>query len=312
MMKKTTLRDVAKEAGVSVATVSYVLNNVSNQTIPEETRQRVFNAASKLKYVQNLTAKALSIGKTNVLGVLFISTADCRIPKLVRYGPFLHRLERRCHDKGYHLLVSQIDPLNPNYEIILERKMDGAFLIDAMEQSFHSISSNLQYGSPLVVVDSIIDDSLFRQVNPDWEQLFNELLRRRPGEGSYALVYEQTSNRLFNQKIQSASGLDESCICAATSDEEKLRTFIALHADKHLIVLNEFLALQVMKYRSPDSITVVCTSECPEFLPEQARKIIISRSKADVSFELMNELLQSPFSASGDQNIEMRISEPNG
>ncbi|MBW7476850.1 LacI family transcriptional regulator [Paenibacillus oenotherae] len=311
-MKKTTLRDVAKEAGVSVATVSYVLNNVSKQTIPEETRQRVFTAAGKLKYVQNLTAKALSSGKTNVLGVLFVNSASSNIPKLLKYGAFLHSLERIGHDKGYHLLVAQIDPLQPNYEIILERKLDGAFLIDAVEQSFHSISSNLQYGSPLVIVDSMISDTLFRKVNPDWDTLFRKFYLSGTERQSCALIYEQTSNMLFNQNIQSASGLDESCILAASDNGDELKGFIERHADKHLLVVNEFLALQVMKYCSPDSVTVICTSECPEFLPEQTRKVLLSRSKAEVAFELMSELLQSPFSSSGDQSIEMQLSENHG
>ncbi|WP_372629302.1 LacI family DNA-binding transcriptional regulator [Cohnella sp.] len=308
-MKKTTLRDVAKEAGVSVATVSYVLNNVSTQTIPEETRQRVFAAASKLHYVQNLTAKALSLGKTNVLGVLFVSTDSSRIPKPVSYGAFFDRLERRCRDKGYHLLVSQIDPKKPNFEIIAERKLDGVFLIDAMEQSFRAISKNLQYGSPLVIVDSLINDSLFRQVNPDFQRLFGDLNASLSAGRSYALIHEQMANKRYHEKIQSASGLDESCICAATNDEEQLRRFIERHNDKLLVVFNEFLALQVMKYRSPESLIVVCTSECPEYLPAQTRKVVLGQSKADVAFELMNALLQSPFSSSEDQNIALRVFE---
>ncbi|QMV43099.1 LacI family DNA-binding transcriptional regulator [Cohnella cholangitidis] len=306
-MRKTTLRDVAKEAGVSVATVSYVLNNVSKQTIPEETKQRVFAAASKLNYVQNLTAKALSLGKTNVLGVLFVSSPDSRIPKPISYGAFLDRLERRCRENGYHLLVSQIDSLNPSLEIIVERKLDGVFLIDAIEQSFHSISSHLQYGSPLVLVDSLINDPLFRKVNPDLQKLFAELKVAFPGDRSYALIHEQPSNKLFHQKIQSASGLDDSLICAATKDEDKLRAFIDRHADKPLVVMNEFLALQVMKYRDPGDIIVACTSECPDFVPKQAKTIVLGRSKADVAFDLMNALLQSPFSSSEDQNIPLRM-----
>jgi len=307
-MKKTTLRDVAKEAGVSVATVSYVLNNVSNQTIPEETRQRVFEAASKLHYVQNLTAKSLSLGKTNVLGVLFVNDVNSRIPKPISYGAFLDRLERRCRDRGYHLLVSQIDPLMPSFEIIAERKLDGVFLIDAVEQSFHTISSHLQYGSPLVLVDSQINDPLFRKVNPDLPAFFAELNTAYPDNQSYALIHEQTSNKLFHQKIQSASGLDDSCIYAATSDEDKLRAFIDLHADKPLVVINEFLALQVMKYRDPVDIIVACTSECPDFLPPQARKAILGQSKADAAFGLMIALLQSPFSSCEDQSIELLFS----
>jgi DNA-binding LacI/PurR family transcriptional regulator len=308
-MRKTTLRDVAQEAGVSVATVSYVLNNVSNQTIPEETRQRVFEAASKLHYVQNLTAKALSLGKTNVIGVLFANASDTLVPKLVSYGAFLDRLERKCRHNGYHLMVSQIDPLKPSFDIIVERKLDGVFLIDAPEQSFHTVSGNLQYGSPLVVIDGLIDDRLFRKVNPDFPGVLEELKSAFPGEQAYALIHEKTSNLLFQQKIQAYSGLDQDRLLAATNDEDKLRAFIERQGDKPIVVFNEFLAMRVMKYRAPDSLVVVCTSECPELLPEGTRKVVLGRSKADVAYELMVSLLQSPFSPLEDQSIECRFTK---
>jgi DNA-binding LacI/PurR family transcriptional regulator len=310
MMKKATLRDVAKEAGVSVATVSYVLNNVTNQKIPEDTRQRVFEAAGKLQYVQNLTAKALSLGKTNVLGVLFVSAAHSLISKTISYGAFLDRLERKCRDKGYHLLVSQINPLEPGFEIIVERKLDGVFLIDAAEQSFHTISSHLQYGSPLVLIDSFIEDSLFRKVNPNLQAWSALLQAAIPDEQPFALIHEKTSNRLFHQKIQLAFNLEDSHICEATNDESELQAFAARHADKLLVVINEFLALQVLKYRSAESIIVICASECPEFLPKQTRKIYLAESKAEASFELMNVLLKSPFSSGEDKLIDLQCTAP--
>ncbi len=51
------IREVAHEAGVSVTTVSYVLNNKGN--ISEETRQRVLQAAEELGYVPNAAARSL-------------------------------------------------------------------------------------------------------------------------------------------------------------------------------------------------------------------------------------------------------------
>lgn len=303
-MRKPTLRDVAKEAGVSVATVSYVLNNVSNQTIPDDTKQRVFEAASRLHYVQNLTAKALSLGKTNVIGVLIVSPTDSLISKLISYGAFLDRLERRCHEQGYHLLVSQINPLEPSFDIIVERKLDGVFLIDVMEQSFHAISSHLPYGTPLVLVDSLINDRLFHSVSPNLQGMFAEL--RASGEQAFALIHEQTSNRLFHDNIQSASSLEDSNLFVVTNDEDKLRDFIGQHEDKLLIVFNEFLALQVLKYCAPERVVAVCTSECPGFLPKQVRKFILSQSKANVSFDLLHGLLQFPFGPYEDQTIELR------
>ncbi|WP_337099201.1 LacI family DNA-binding transcriptional regulator [Paenibacillus sp. YIM B09110] len=305
-MKKTTLRDVAKEAGVSVATVSYVLNNVSKQTIPEETRQRVFQAASKLKYVQNLTAKALSLGKTNVLGVLIVSPNDAIVPKTVSYGAYLDRLERRCREKGYHLLISQLDPSEPSLDIIAERKLDGVFLIDAVAHSFHAISSHLQYGSPLVLIDGRINDPLFREVMPDLQGI-SEILNNRmlPGE-PFALIHEQLSNIPYEQSLRDAFGLDDSSMLLATSEEEVLRSFIERHSDKSLVVFNEFVALQALRYRSPESIVVVCTSECPELLPARMRKLVPLHSKADASFDLMSELLVSPFGSSLDGRIPFR------
>lgn len=306
-MRKPTLRDVAKEAGVSVATVSYVLNNVSNQTIPGDTKQKVYEAASKLHYVQNLTAKALSLGKTNVLGVLIVSPEDALISKLISYGAFLDRLERRCQEQGYHLLVSRINPLEPNFDIIVERKLDGVFLIDVMEQSFHNISSHLPYGTPLVLVDSLIDDRLFRSVSPNLQGIFAEL-SASVGQ-PFVLVHEQTSNRLIHDSLQAASGLDESSLFAVTNDEDKLREFIMLHEGRLLVVFNEFLALRVLRWVAPEQIVVVCTSECPEFLPKQVRTFIPSQSKADVSFELLHSLLQAPFGPSEDQTIDLRLTE---
>ena len=49
--KRITMKDVAKEAGVSTATVSYVLNYSDTERISHETRLRVFEAANKLNYV---------------------------------------------------------------------------------------------------------------------------------------------------------------------------------------------------------------------------------------------------------------------
>ena len=69
-MKKVSIKDVAKEAGVSPTTVSYILNNNKNVSITPETRDRVLAAAEKLKYVPSQVAKTL--GSSRVLGLSLI------------------------------------------------------------------------------------------------------------------------------------------------------------------------------------------------------------------------------------------------
>lgn len=68
--KRISSKDVAKEAGVSQATVSYVLNNVQGIKIKPETREAVLLAAQKLNYHPNLIAKSMRLKKAMSIGIV--------------------------------------------------------------------------------------------------------------------------------------------------------------------------------------------------------------------------------------------------
>ena len=93
-----TIRDVARAAGVSVATVSRALNNQTR--VRTETRARVSQAATELDYTPNEAARSLITSRTHAFGVL--------LPDL--YGEFfsevLRGVDLRARRDGYHLLVS--------------------------------------------------------------------------------------------------------------------------------------------------------------------------------------------------------------
>jgi DNA-binding LacI/PurR family transcriptional regulator len=65
--RRVTSADVAREAGVSRATVSYVLNDVPHQKIPETTRRRILDAAARLGYAPSAAARALRTGRSDVV-----------------------------------------------------------------------------------------------------------------------------------------------------------------------------------------------------------------------------------------------------
>ncbi|MFC5702441.1 LacI family DNA-binding transcriptional regulator [Cohnella faecalis] len=308
MTKKTTLRDVAKEAGVSVATASYVLNNVTNQTIPTETKKRVYEAAEKLQYVQNLTARALSLGRTNLLGVLLVGDESDLISKHISYGKFIDRLERLSLEQNYHLIVARIDPRQPNFDIILERKLDGAFVIDAAESSFYAVSEKFKFGSPVVLVDSAIADPLFRHVTPDFGQLFG-IISQLCGDQPYVIAHEKYHNQTLTDSLYAASGVGSDRVYAIARDSGSLTAFAREHRNKPLVVFNEFLALHLMKDCDPSNMVVVCTSDCPDFLPRSVRRIVPMADKAKTTFELMHALLGEPFSAS-DRMLPFAAMDP--
>ena len=66
-MKRATSKDVAKLAGVSQTTVSFVMNNTPNVTLPEKTRKKVLDAARQLQYVPNPFARGLKTSQSKLL-----------------------------------------------------------------------------------------------------------------------------------------------------------------------------------------------------------------------------------------------------
>ena len=67
-MADATIRDVARRAQVSVASVSRVLNRLDN--VSKETRARVTDAVRELGYVPHAGARSLSLARTNAIGVV--------------------------------------------------------------------------------------------------------------------------------------------------------------------------------------------------------------------------------------------------
>ena len=77
-MGKVTIRDVAKHAGVSVASVSYVLNGIDK--ITEETKQKILNSIRELDYKPSITARCLSSGESKLIGICLPITEKGDIP----------------------------------------------------------------------------------------------------------------------------------------------------------------------------------------------------------------------------------------
>jgi DNA-binding LacI/PurR family transcriptional regulator len=96
-----TMNDVARAAGVSLKTVSNVLNNY--EFIRPATKQRVQDAIAELGYEANLTARSLRSGRTRMLGLVL---SDLSAPY---YAELASRLMKAASQRGYRVLVEQSD-----------------------------------------------------------------------------------------------------------------------------------------------------------------------------------------------------------
>ncbi len=100
-MTRTTMKDVADLAGVSMKSVSRVINGEPNVT--EKLRKKVVSAISTLGYVPDLAARSLAGARAFVIGILFDNPSPHYTMK-VQAGAY-----QACRENGYHLLVETLD-----------------------------------------------------------------------------------------------------------------------------------------------------------------------------------------------------------
>src|SRR6478672_144545 len=99
-MPEATIRDVAKRAQVSVATVSRALNGLEN--VSEQTRARVADAVRELGYVPHAGARSLSLARSNAIGVVLPDLHGEFFSEIVR------GLDKAANREGYLLLLSNL------------------------------------------------------------------------------------------------------------------------------------------------------------------------------------------------------------
>jgi DNA-binding LacI/PurR family transcriptional regulator len=130
--KPITLRDVADEAGVSITTVSRILNNrTSGVPIREETRQRIFSVADRLGYRPNLLARGLRGSPSSLIGVIVRDISD----------PFhiqvLQGINDAARQKDYRVFLGHVayrPDMAIDYGSMFERShADGIILIGDLE-----------------------------------------------------------------------------------------------------------------------------------------------------------------------------------
>jgi LacI family transcriptional regulator len=142
-----TIRDVARESGFSVATVSRVLNG--SGPVKEATRLRVREAAASLRFSPNVAARSLSTSRTHTLGVL--------LPDL--HGEFfsevIRGVDQAAQEHGYHVLVSSSH--NAPAEIsaalaTMRGRVDGVVIMSPVIDA-RTLSTELPPSLPLVLLN---------------------------------------------------------------------------------------------------------------------------------------------------------------
>ena len=164
--KATTIRDVAERAGVSVSTVSHVLNGNDGHVSPA-VRQRVLEVVENLKYRPNAIARSMVKRKTATIGLVFNEIENSL------FVPVIDGVNEVLQPAGYHIVLASAPDMQGEIaaiETLRAQQVDG-FIFMALSSRFASdhLVRLKEDGVPCVVINRYIDDDDIHQILlDDW------------------------------------------------------------------------------------------------------------------------------------------------
>lgn len=146
-MKAPTIYDVAEKAGVSIATVSKVINNTGR--ISEKTRKKVLSIMDELNYYPSVVASALTGKRTQTIGLLLPNLANPFYAELAR------EMEDRADEQGYSLVICSTDykaEKEQKYVSLLIRKRVDGFIITSGFNNVDLVQELLDQKIPVTLI----------------------------------------------------------------------------------------------------------------------------------------------------------------
>ena len=281
----STIRDVARLAGVSTMTVSRVINN-SGYTSPA-TRQRVERAVQELGYVPNAVARHLRSKQTKAIALVVSDITN----------PFFTTIARGVEDlageRGFAVMFCNTDESDDEearyLRLLIERQVDGVLLVPAGSPRA-SIRLLRAHKVPLVVLDRRVPGQRVNNVRCDSEAGAYALARHLIGLG-HRRIGVLTGRRAISTSADRVAGvrraleesgltLDESLVRwggfnfgnANLADGHQMAESVltatddpptALFAANNFIAFGTFRALRELDLRVPDDVSVVAFDDLP-------------------------------------------------
>jgi DNA-binding LacI/PurR family transcriptional regulator len=251
-----TLRDIARHLNLSHATVSLVLNNRRDVSIPEATRLRVVEAARELGYEPNRAARALASGKTQMVALWTPPSYDSF------YATILFHVQRLARESGYDMIYRQVvfQPESADVNLrSLAWPVDGILAVDSKYVLDH-LAGRPEFAERAIVGIGAYSGSAFEHVSVDLEFGATEALSHLWSTGRRNIAFLRPRNPVdINDPRTSAyirfcndKGIDPQVIEVEFSDRHHIRNAVVRMAKQEglpeaIFCYDDFAALAVMR-----------------------------------------------------------------
>ncbi|MBE5933079.1 MAG: LacI family transcriptional regulator [Lachnospiraceae bacterium] len=168
--------DIAKMSGVSIATVSRVVNN--NPKVSEKTKAKVMEAIEKSGYTPNVFAQGLGLKSMRTIGILVPSIADLYMSRAVAY------IEDNLHDAGYDCILHcsgyTAAEKETHIQLLLNKKIDAIILVGSTYAGSDDETHNTDYirraakDVPVFIINGLVDgDNIYCTASNDYQASYD-------------------------------------------------------------------------------------------------------------------------------------------
>lgn len=217
-MPKATIEDVAQLAGVSIKTVSRVVNHEPN--VRESTRENVEKAITQLNYRPNLAARNLASLHSHLIGLIYDDPSAYEVPSAGYVIRMQHGALRACQTANYELLIHPCRILDKNIgheltELIEQARPDGIILAAPLSNIPKIVRAIAATGTPFVRVSPGTKNGKQFSVTTNDREISAEMTRYLASLGHTKIAFitghpkhKAVANRFFGYK----DGLQQSAL----------------------------------------------------------------------------------------------------
>ena len=283
--RQVTIKDIAREVGVSPALVSFVMSNtVAGEPVyrvSRETSKRILEAAARLNYKPNNSARALRSGRTGTIGAVLSDIANPFFAEIARY------LEDHAYKYDYNVVFGSSDE-NPEkfarvVSVLLNKGVDGLILVpcDGAEGTIREV---VESGINTVLLDRLVPGLEVSSVVLDNREAARSLTEKILARGARRIDMVSYSMNISNTRdrergyldAMAAAGLEQNTHIERVrhnsydSIPEYVRNARKRGVDGFMIATNTLASLIIAelnkgRFRIPGDFQVACFDHNPLF-----------------------------------------------
>ncbi len=308
-MKRVTIYDVAREANVSLATVSRVING--SDVVKEATRNKVQDAITKLGYKPNAIAQGLALQRTTTIGLIIPEASFTYIGQII--NGLLDVAKIYNYNVMLHTITEGITDAEKIVDVIIKSRVDGVIVYSdkMMEDSITTLNS---YNIPIVMIANKASGESLCSVYIDIAKAIRELCNRYIGYGVTDIaVLEDRKNRNSSRLMAhgakqafEANGLSWNNYIEIPNEYRSTYRFVRKYFEDHrhglVIAYRDSQAMAVLNSARengiavPDDMEVVCfvdTKYNSAVRPMISSFSIPSYDLGAVSMRVMTKMLEN-------------------